>query len=590
MARPTLDLTPELPEVRSEDFNLFYTPETKPLPAGLEAFSKSLSAFASDGLIDRYVTKEEKKKKRGEAEAEKAYRETEENKKGFNQQVNTGKIPKEANPYFIDKYKELELNAKADKFKARVFTEYANKNVAENPDPEAFQKFYKNELKLYIKENQLGSFDAVELEKGFFTKTSAMKAQLFNTHVQTQMGKVSEQYKTNFQNNIQGMFDSTKSFEKIGENVSTFVKGAVKNGLSKATAQKYILDTLTDYANNTGDFEYAQKVLSELPKHIMLGTDSLGNVKGLKDDFYKIKETLQDRADQKEQDDNTRIKNQRETESLEAGEVVDKYETLTDAMASPEWKNASTYKRNKIKQTYAGYDVGFSTETDPNIDSKINDLLGENDITGAMELLTNNIPNVQENYFNKKKQEILAYKISGQDGLLAIEEYKYAHNRIIVLTKKAADATKTSTIKVGYDGMADEKFKIKAIEWLANNPADNEPPRFFNNSKRRQEFEKFIQDELAKEEQRIIGIIKGENISFGNQETEPADMSKIQTKQVKKEIANLNKLGRGEKAKELAEKKKEEKPKVTYKGTKVKRGLKDDDAVIKNPKLVKQNK
>ena len=52
---PTLDLTPELPEVRSEDFNLFYKPETKPLPAGLEQFSRSLDAFVSDGLVDAYV-------------------------------------------------------------------------------------------------------------------------------------------------------------------------------------------------------------------------------------------------------------------------------------------------------------------------------------------------------------------------------------------------------------------------------------------------------------------------------------------------------------------------------------------------------
>ena len=41
-----------------------------------------------------------------------------------------------------------------------------------------------------------------------------------------------------------------------------------------------------------------------------------------------------------------------------------------------------------------------------------------------------------------------------------------------------------------YDGMADEKFRIKAIEWLADNPVDD---RLFNNTKRRQEFEKFLQ-------------------------------------------------------------------------------------------------
>ena len=310
---PKLDLTPELTEPNSEDFNLFYKPETKPLPAGLEIFAQSLNRFVNDGLVDAYVVGEKKKKKTGEAEATKLFNEVEANKRAFKKQSDIGKIPKEANPYFIDKYKELELNAKADQFKARIYREYANKQVAENTLPNAFQDFYKNELKLYIGENQLGSYDAVELENGFFKKTSAAKAQLFNTHVQGQMGKISEQYKTNFTNNIQGMFDSSKSFETIGSDISTYIQSAVKNGLSTATAKKYLLDTLMDYAENTGDFDYAAKVLRELPKHIDLsGTGAkFSDIKGLKDDFFQIKEKLEDRQDQELSDDVKRKKAER---------------------------------------------------------------------------------------------------------------------------------------------------------------------------------------------------------------------------------------------------------------------------------------
>ena len=271
-------------------------------------------------------------------------------------QSDIGDIPKEANPYFIDKYKELELNAKADQFKARIYNEYANKQVAENPDPNAFQKFYKNELKLFIGKNQLGSYDAVELEKGFFRKTSSAKAGLFNTHVQSQMGKISEQYKTNFTNNIQGMFDISKSFETIGADVSTYIQDAVKNGLSTATAKKYLLDTLMDYAEKTGDFDFAAKVLRELPKHIDLsGTGAkFGDIKGLKDDFYQIKEKLEDRKDQKLKDDNTRDKAERDNEYSEAYDIADEHLTLSDAMASPEWKNYSNFKKDQIKKIYAG--------------------------------------------------------------------------------------------------------------------------------------------------------------------------------------------------------------------------------------------
>ena len=273
MARksPELNLKPELIEPNSEDFNLIYKPQEEPLPAGLEVFAKSLDRFVNEGAVDAYVVGQLKQKKVGEAEATKLFNEVEANKRAFKKQSDIGKIPKEANPYFIDKYKELELNAKAEQFKARIYNEYANKQVLENPDPDAFQKFYQNELKLFISENQLGSYDPVELEKGFFKKTSAAKGQLFNTHVQSQMGKISEQFKTNFINDIQGKFDD-RPIEVIGGDISDFIKDAVKNGLSEASAKEYLLDTLMDYASKTGDFEYAEKILRELPKHIQLGT------------------------------------------------------------------------------------------------------------------------------------------------------------------------------------------------------------------------------------------------------------------------------------------------------------------------------
>ena len=59
------------------------------------------------------------------------------------------------------------------------------------------------------------------------------------------------------------MFDESKSFEEIGATVSAFIIDKTKNGLSNGSAQKYLLDTLTDYAKNTGDFEYAEKLLEE---------------------------------------------------------------------------------------------------------------------------------------------------------------------------------------------------------------------------------------------------------------------------------------------------------------------------------------
>ena len=111
MARksPELNLKPELIEPNSEDFNLIYKPQEEPFPAGLEVFAKSLDRFVNEGAVDAYVVGQLKQKKVGEAEATKLFNEVEANKRAFKKQSDIGKIPKEANPYFIDKYKELEL-------------------------------------------------------------------------------------------------------------------------------------------------------------------------------------------------------------------------------------------------------------------------------------------------------------------------------------------------------------------------------------------------------------------------------------------------------------------------------------------------
>ena len=102
------------------------------------------------------------------------------------------------------------------------------------------------------------------------------------------------------------MFDESKSFAEIGETVSAFILDKTANGLSNGSAQKYLLETLTDYAEKTGDFEYAEKLLEELPKYIQLGTGKLGDIKGLKDDLFQIKDKLQDRATGEIEDANKR--------------------------------------------------------------------------------------------------------------------------------------------------------------------------------------------------------------------------------------------------------------------------------------------
>ena len=149
--------------------------------------------------------------------------------------------------------------------------------------------------------------------------------------------------------------------------------------------------------------------------------------------------------------------------------------------------------------------------------------------------------------------------------MLAIKEYKYAEKEIKRLVKTQLDAARSQSITTSIDPMLAEKFKYKAIEWLADHKVQvsDTGSYIYSHSQRRQDFEKFIADELKKEEAEIIKYVSGERITF-DKPTEKADMTKIETGGIEK--------GRKKPKKLTFEKEKE------------------DEGVIKNKKLVTKEK
>jgi hypothetical protein len=68
-----LNLTPELPQVVSRDFNLFYTPQKEPEVAGLKEFTSALDNFVNNGGTKATLLAEQEQKTVNSVEAEKAY-------------------------------------------------------------------------------------------------------------------------------------------------------------------------------------------------------------------------------------------------------------------------------------------------------------------------------------------------------------------------------------------------------------------------------------------------------------------------------------------------------------------------------------
>jgi hypothetical protein len=529
MARktPKLDLAPEKRQVLSSDFNLFYKPQAKPEIAGVKELTASLNNFVNDAGRKMVIASEVKEQKINEAEAIKEYNK---NRTAFNERVNNGTLPKEANPYFIDKYKELELNTKAQIFSNTLGTKYAEMKVSENPSPNAFQEFYESEIKKFVAENNLGSYKPTDLEKGFFQKTTGFKNQLFQTHVSSQMANISEQYKLNFQNNIQGMFDDSKSFEEIGATVSAFIIDKTANGLSKGSAQKYLLETLTDYADKTGDFEYAEKLLEELPKHIQLGTGKLGDIKGLKDDLFQIKDKLQERTTEQIKDNNERQSALRSKEFNESLDVADNYTTFNQAKEEdPNWNTYSNYKKDKIKKIFKDRSTGFGSQTEIGIEEELNELITTGKYEEAREFLSENQNKMRQKFYNDYKNVIRNFEISGEDPLLNTDTYKFAETELDKIVNDIRETARTSLIKFEVDPLRKIRFKQDALEWLADHPTGLSPAEGVNitKSEKREKFRAWIKNRFEEEKEDLRNAINTNDPDYTGKSQNNNDAIKV---------------------------------------------------------------
>ena len=300
---PELNLTPELPEVVSRDFNLFFKPDPEPEIAGLKEFTRSLDNFVNDAGTKIVIGKELEQKNINQAQAQKDYIE---NKKKFRDAVKDGEIDETANPYYIEKYKELTLNEMANKFSDSLNRNYVDKKVLNDLRDGAFDTFYKSELDAFIKENNLGFFTPMELESGFFSETSSYRNILENRHKQNQLSKFKEDFKDKTNSRIYGILESAKDFDNDefydDDGSGTTRLNFLKNKLNKEIGSIFdvtgkgdevvdsIIDGLANYVEKSDDFEYSKFLIEVLPSILQSGTNTFENIGRVKE----AQETLMD--------------------------------------------------------------------------------------------------------------------------------------------------------------------------------------------------------------------------------------------------------------------------------------------------------
>ena len=315
MARktPDLNLQPEEQKVLSTDFNLFYRPQEAPLPAGMKEFTASLDNFVNGGATKAVIGAEVKMKKSERAKALKDYKE---NKGKFRDAVKNGEIDKTANPYYLEKYKELTLNSFANEFTERVLQNYENSGVSKDLTEGAFEKFYKENLGKFIKEKELGFFKPEELEGGFFKETSAYRNQLEATHKQNLLNEFNKDFDNKIKERIVGTFEKYKTWDtdQLSEGeiqagvtkwdkISEVLQGEIQSLFDVTGNGRDVVDTIFDglelYVTSTDDYEFALQVIQQIPKKLIAGTDTIASIGRLKNKQQELKDLLIEKQNEK---------------------------------------------------------------------------------------------------------------------------------------------------------------------------------------------------------------------------------------------------------------------------------------------------
>ena len=352
---PELNLKPEERIVLSSDFNLFYKPETEPLPSGVENFVASLDNFINDAGTGLVIASEKRQKKE---ESAKAIEDHAQLKLKFRDAVKSGEITEQANPYYIEKFKQLSLNEYATEFIDGLNKKYGELGVVNDITDGAFTKFYKKELTDFITKNKLDFFEATELEEGFFKETSAQRAILENNHRQSQLKLFKDKFDDKLQNKVYGIINQYKDIDQspiwddnqdkfllLGEKLQKEIKEYYDLTGDGRDAVDLVIKGLEEYVTTTRDYDYAKAIITHLPSILKSGTNTLehiGRVEKVQEELL----TLLTEAQEAKEDADVKL-----FDTLAKKEYVDEYTFLQEQKEDFDfWEHRGTIKdENRLK-------------------------------------------------------------------------------------------------------------------------------------------------------------------------------------------------------------------------------------------------
>ena len=423
MARktPTLDLTPELPEVVSRDFNLFYRPEAEPEIAGMKEFTASLDNFVNGAGSAMVIASTVKEKKVNSAQAVKDYAE---NKIKFRDAVKSGQIDKTANPFYLEKYKELSLNEYASEFNSVLVKRYGDLDVKTDITEGAFDNFYQDTLKKFVADKGLGTFEALDLEKGFFKETSNYRASLEAQHQQTQLELFKTKFNEKVKNRVVGIVqkykdykldptvdgDATNIYELIANDINTEIKSLIEVGDNGRDVIDTAFAGLAEYVTVATDIEFAKKLIRNVPKFLTGGTDTVENIGRIKVKQEELYNALIESAEEKKKKENDFITTSQTSERLNTYNYLESQKdnpnfNLEEYKNDPRRSNQEIIAINQFKEDSK---IKGAKEDDFNVIVEIEELLSERKFLEAHDLVSQAFrngditPTTKNNYHNTR--------------------------------------------------------------------------------------------------------------------------------------------------------------------------------------------
>ena len=278
---PTLDITPELPQVVSQDLNWFYKPEAVPVSDTYGDLAKTLDNFAKGALTKMAVADEIELQQEGEAKAkaDTAKIEYDEGIKTFAEYAKKNNISNNANPYYVTEMKNLYLQNKAGQFQTYLNTEYAKNNIKDRAinEPNVFNDFYGETLKKYIVDNNLNAFDPVVMNENFFKKTDGYRNSLSATHNQSILNNADVMFQkelaTHFTTTMQEHYGKKNGYDAIATAYTNKIKTMFNiTGDSKVPIEYIEKGLEALIVDDTIDNNKKLEILENVVPKVLLGT------------------------------------------------------------------------------------------------------------------------------------------------------------------------------------------------------------------------------------------------------------------------------------------------------------------------------